>query len=206
MKNRQRLYLIFIFLLFGSLGLNAQNKSSVTGYKVEGKDTVYYFNLSEVYFYSWDKSKKNGREWREFYRLVYNFKKTYPYALIAKEKIYEADRILSSSNFSPSDRERFIKKFEQNLFREFEKPLRKMTFSQGRLLLKLIDREVGQSSFYIIKSYRGGAAAGFWQGIARIFGSDLKKPYDRFGEDRLTEDLVRMYQQGTFDYLYYSMF
>lgn len=193
-------------LVTGSAHLFSQNRTTAAGYKVEGKDTIYYFNLSEVYFYSWDKSKKSGREWREFYRLVYNFKKTYPYALIARQKIYEADRILTTSNFNAAQREKFIKKFEENLFKEFEKPLRKMTFSQGRLLLKLIDREVGQSSFYIIKNYRGGAAAGFWQGIARIFGSDLKKPYDRFGEDRLTEDLVRMYQQGTFDYLYYSMF
>ena len=94
----------------------------------------------------------------------------------------------------------------KQLFNEFEKPLRKMSFSQGKLLLRLIDREIGQSSYSIIKNYRGGAAAGFWQGVAKIFGSDLKKPYDRFGQDRLTEELVQMYQRGTFEYLYYSIF
>ena len=74
------------------------------------------------------------------------------------------------------------------------------------MLIKLIDREVGLSGFYLIKNYRGGAAAGFWQGIAKLFGSDLKKQYDKFGEDKLLEELVQMYHAGTFDYLYFSMF
>jgi len=167
---------------------------------------VYFFNMSELYFYNWDKSRKNNREWREFYRLVYNFKKTYPYALLAKQKFLEADRILATSNFGANERERYLKNFEYDLFKEFEKPLKKMTVTQGKLLLKLIDREIGLSSYSIIKNYRGWAAAGFWQGVAKIFGSDLKRPYDKFGEDKKTEDLVKMYHQGTFDYLYYSMF
>lgn len=147
-----------------------------------------------------------GREWREFYRLVYNFRKTYPYALMAKNKIQEADSVLNSKRFSAKEREKYIKNFESKLFTEFEKPLRKMTISQGKLLLKLIDREVGQTSYSLIKGYKSNAAAGFWQGIARLFGSDLKKPYDRFGDDKLTEELVQMYQRGSFDYLYYSLF
>ena len=65
---------------------------------------------------------------------------------------------------------------------------------------------MGQTSFYVIKNYRGGAAAGFWQGVAKLFGSDLKKPYDKFGEDKVVEELVQMYHDGVFDYLYYSMF
>lgn len=206
MRNSLFCLLTPLFLLLISGNLSSQEKGYTVGYKIDGRDTVYYINMPEAYLFSWDKSRKKGREWREFYRLVYNFKKTYPYALIARDKVKEADSILLSSKFNSRERERFIKQFEANLFNEFEKPLRKMTFSQGRLLLKLVDREIGQSSFYIIKNYRGGAAAGFWQGIAKIFGSDLKKPYDRFGEDRLTEELVVMYKRGTFDYLYYSIF
>jgi len=92
------------------------------------------------------------------------------------------------------------------LFKEFEKPLRNLTFNQGRMLLKLIDREVGQNSYYIIKGYRGGAAAGFWQGIAKLFGADLKKPYDKYVEDKVLEELVVMYHEGSFPYLYASIF
>ena len=69
-----------------------------------------------------------------------------------------------------------------------------------------MDREMGISSFYIIKNYKGGAAAGFWQGIAKIFGSNLKSQYDRFGEDKMIEELVQMYHNGQFQYLYYSIF
>ncbi|HBY02057.1 MAG TPA: hypothetical protein DEG92_05910, partial [Rikenellaceae bacterium] len=162
--------------------------------------------LRDTYLFSWPEEKKHGREWREFYRLVYNFRKAYPYALIAKEKFAIADSVLKSKKFTARAREKYIKDFEKDLFKDFEKPLRKMTITQGGLLLKLIDREVGQSSFEIIKDYRGGFNAKFWQGVARLFGSDLKKPYDKFGEDRITEDLVIMYQNGTFEYLYYSIF
>lgn len=206
MKRRLLLLLLITPVFFITKELMAQERGYTVGYKLEGKDTVYHITLGEVYHFSWDKSKQRGREWREFYRLVYNFRKTYPYALIAKEKILVADSILENRKMSNREKERFIKQFETDLFKEFEEPLRKMTFSQGRLLLKLIDREVGQSSYSIIRNYRGGAAAGFWQGIARIFGSDLRKPYDRFGEDKLTEELVQMYHRGTFEYLYFSIF
>ena len=111
-----------------------------------------------------------------------------------------------SRKLTDKAREKFIKDFEKQLFAEFEKPLRKMTISQGKLLLKLVDREIGQSSFQLIKEYKGGFNAVFWQGIAKLFGSDLKKPYDRYGEDKITEELVQMYNNGTFDYLFYSIF
>lgn len=186
--------------------MSGQERGVGAGYQLEGKDTLYQMTLREVYHFSWESSKKRGREWREFYRLVYNFNKTYPYALIAKAKIAEADSVIKNSNFTAREEERYIKEFEKALFKEFERPLRKMTITQGKLLLKLIDREVGQNSYYIIRNYKGGAAAGFWQGVARIFGSSLKQPYDRFGEDKLTEELVQMYQRGSFEFLYYSIF
>lgn len=201
---------LLLVLVFATTALPerllSQNQGNPASYKLEGKDTVYQMTLREVYHYSWDGMKKEGREWRQFYKLVYNFSRTYPYALIARNKIKEADSIIASSDFTAAQKERFIKEFEKELFSEFEKPLRKMTFSQGKLLLKLIDREIGQSSYSIIKNYRGGLTAGFWQGVAKIFGSDLKKPYDRFGEDKIVEELVQMYQRGSFEFLYYSIF
>jgi len=199
------------FALFIAMSLTfnesySQSKGYMLGYKVEGADTVYQIKIKDFYFFARPDHRRRNKDWREYYRLVYNFKKTYPYALLAKDKIHEADSILSSRDFSSREREKYIKNFEENLFAEFEKPLRKMSFSQGKLLLRLIDREVGQSSFYIIKSYRGTFTAAFWQGIARIFGSDLKQPYDKYGTDRATEELVTMYYNGSFDNLYYSLF
>jgi hypothetical protein len=206
MRNLSLILMAFCIATAIPAKISGQNQGNPASYKLEGKDTVYQMTLREVYHFSWDGTKKKGREWRQFYKLVYNFGKTYPYALTARDKIREADSIIANSDFTAAQKERFIKEFEEELFREFEKPLRKMTFSQGKLLLKLIDREIGQSSYSIIKNYRGGIAAGFWQGVAKIFGSDLKKPYDRFGEDKIVEELVQMHQRGSFEFLYYSIF
>ena len=95
---------------------------------------------------------------------------------------------------------------QEELFDVFEGQMRKLTVSQGALIMKLVDREVGKSSYNIIKGYKSGIAAGFWQGIAKIFGSDLKKPYDPEGEDALTEELVMMWESGDFDIFYFSLF
>jgi hypothetical protein len=84
--------------------------------------------------------------------------------------------------------------------------MRNLTVSQGALLMKLIDREVGKSSYNIIKDYKNGIAAGFWQGIAKIFGTDLKKPYDPEGEDKLTEELVKIWDAGDFQAFYFAIF
>ncbi len=205
------LYVLFIIILAISKQGNtlyAQKPNAITiGYKIDSNgDTLYVDKLNSLYVFNRPENWKKSREWRQYYRTVYNFKKTYPYALKAKEIIKDADSTLANSNFTRRQREKYLREYEKRLFKEFEKPLKSLSFSQGRLLLKLLDRELGQTSFYVIKNYRGGIAAGFWQGIAKLFGSDLKKPYDRFGEDKVVEELVQLYHQGAFDYLYYSMF
>ena len=204
---------IFVFipllaLSFWGDDLLAQERKGVSmGYVLQNNgDTLFVDKMPPLYVFNRPDSWKKSKQWRDYYKTVYNFKKTYPYALLAKEIAQDADSTLANSNFTKKEREKYLREYEKRLFREFEKPLRGLTFSQGRLLLKLLDRELGQTSFYVIKNYRGGAAAGFWQGIAKLFGSDLKKPYDKFGEDKIVEELVLMYQDGVFDYLYYSMF
>lgn len=195
-----------IFTSFSQPLFSQQEKGEAMHYVVEGSDTTFIDNLPERFVFYRPRNKAERREWREYYRTIYNFKKVYPYALKAKEIIADADSTLANSDFTARERERYLKQYEKRLFKEFEKPLRSMSISQGRLLLKLLDRELGRTSYYVIKNYRGGAAAGFWQGVAKLFGSDLKQPYDRYGEDRLIEELVLLYQQGQFNYLYYSIF
>ena len=95
---------------------------------------------------------------------------------------------------------------QNELFDVFESQMRSMTVSQGALLMKLIDREVGKSSYNIIKDYKSGIAATFWQGIAKVFGTDLKKPYDPEGDDKLTEELVQIWEAGDFQAFYFSIF
>lgn len=195
----------FPSLVFGQ-NTDSGKKGVAIGYKIENGDTLYVDKIVPLYVFNRPDNWRKSRQWREYYRTVYNFKKVYPYALKAKTIILDADSTLAHSDFSRKEREKYLKAYEKKLFREFEKPLRGLTFSQGKLLLKLLDRELGRTSYYVIKNYRGGFAAGFWQGIAKLFGSDLKKPYDKFGEDKPVEELVILYQQNAFDYLYYSMF
>ncbi len=202
------LFITLTAILLPEERLQAQSKKGyVIGYILEENgDTLFVDKMAPTYIFNRPEKWKKSKSWREYYRMVYNFKKTYPYALKAKEIIQDADSTLKYSNFTAKEREKYLKSYEKRLFKEFEKPLSNMSINQGKMLLKLIEREVGLSGFYLIKRYRGGAAAGFWQGIAKLFGSDLKKQYDKFGEDKLLEELVQMYHAGTFDYLYYSMF
>lgn len=173
---------------------------------VDKGDTVLTDNLKTAYVFGSKGARQKGRAWRQYRRLVYNFKRVYPYALEAKRVLREADSVMASGEFTQKQREEYIEAYQKELFRTFEKPLRKLSISQGRLLLKLIDRELGRTSYYVIREYRGRFSAGFWQAVARFFGNDLKRPYDRFGEDRATEDLIDLYDNGAFDALYYSMF
>jgi hypothetical protein len=180
-------------------------RGHLMGYIIENGDTLFVESLPPVYVYNKD-TRKNDKNWREFYRTVHNFARAYPYALQARARMDTADSIMAASNFSAMERERFLAQTEKDLFAEFEAPLKKLTFSQGRMLLRLIDREIGQTSFAVVKSYRGGLTASFWQGVARIFGADMKKPYDKYGEDKVLEELVLMYHDGRFYYLYTSLF
>ena len=172
---------------------------------VEGNDTIYIDNINPSKVYS-RLPRQKGREWRKYYRLVHNFSKAYPYALVARKLVQEADSTIAADKLKRVKRDMYVTKVQKELFDVFESQMRNMTVSQGALLMKLIDREVGKSSYDIIKDYKNGMAAGFWQGIARIFGTDLKKPYDPEGEDELTEELVKIWDAGDFQAFYFAIF
>lgn len=180
-----------------------QDSLSMMRYMIDDYgDTVYYDELEQINIVA----KRKGKEWRKYYRLVHNFAKAYPYALVAEEKLREADSTITADNLRRGKRNRYINVLQKELFETFEKPLRNLTVSQGKLLLRLIDRQTGITPYEIISSYKSKAAAGFWQGVAKLFGSDMKRPYDPEGEDRQTEELVQMYQKGEFNVLYRSIF
>ena len=182
-----------------------EKKREFLPFFIEGEDTVYYDTIEASKIYS-RLPKQKGREWRKYYRLVHNFSKAYPYALVAKKLVHEADSIIAADKLKGAKREKYVNQVQEELFDVFEGQMRKLTVSQGTLIMKLVDREVGKSSYNIIKGYKSGIAAGFWQGIAKIFGSDLKKPYDPEGEDALTEELVMMWEAGEFDIFYFTLF
>ena len=179
--------------------------SGKLAYFVEGEDTIYYDTITASKVYS-RLPKQKGKEWRQYYRLVHNFSKSYPYALVAKKLVVEADSTIAADRLKGAKREKYISSVQKELFEVFEGQMRQLTVSQGALIMKLVDREVGKSSYNIIKGYKSGITAGFWQGIAKIFGSDLKKPYDPEGEDKEVEELVKIWEAGDFNALYFSLF
>ncbi len=173
-------------------------------YEIIGGDTVYMdvLNPSVISRYG----KRRGREWRKYYKLVWNFNKTYPYALVARKLIHDTDSAFATGNMKNRQKEKYVNALQKELFNAFEEPMKNMTISQGQLLMKLIDREVGISSYDIIREYKTRIAAGFWQGVARVFGTNMKKHYDPDGEDKATEELVKKWESGEFPSLYFSIF
>lgn len=161
---------------------------------MQNGELVPYTYLQEVNVFS-DFKFKNKKQEEFYWRTVRDVKKTLPYAKIAGRVMYETDQQLKTI---PTDKERkaFLKTKEKELFAEFEGDLKKMTVSQGRMLLLLIDRECNKTSFEIIKMYRGGFSAVFWQGIAKLFGSNLKSEYDGSDKDRIIERVIALVESG----------
>lgn len=182
-----------------------QQSQGLMEFIVEGNDTIYIDEIRAAKVFA-RIPKMKGREWRQYYRLVHNFSKAYPYALVAKKLVNEADSTIAADKLKGVKREKYINTVQKELFSVFESQMRSLTVSQGALIMKLIDREVGKSSYSIIKGYKSGITAGFWQGIAKVFGSDLKKPYDPEGEDEAVEELVVLWERGDFPAFYWSLF
>lgn len=174
-------------------------------YIIEGNDTIYIDEIQASRAFA-KLPKQKGKDWRKYYRLVHNFSKAYPYALVARKLVMEADSTIAADRLRGAKREKYISGVQKELFDVFEGQMRNLTVSQGALIMKLVDREVGKSSYNIIKGYKSGITAGFWQGVAKMFGSDLKKPYDPEGEDILTEELVQIWEAGDFPAFYRSLF
>jgi hypothetical protein len=156
--------------------------------------TLPEVEIKEVTVYAHPRFPKK-RDYRKYERLVYNLKKVYPYALIVRTRLFKVNEDMKNIA-TDKERKDYMKKVEKDVFAEYEDDIREMTITQGRLLIKLIDRETQNTSYTLIKDYRGKLAAAFWQGIARIFGTNLKEEYDPFGEDALIESIIQDIDAG----------
>ena len=138
---------------------------------------------------------KNEKERENYNRLVRNVKKVLPLAKMVRMTIVETYEYLGTL---PNDeaRRQHISAVERGLKREYTPVLKKMTRSQGRLLVKLVDRECNMSGYNIAQAFIGSFRANFYQGIAFIFGLNLNKKYDPEGDDRYTERVVRLVESG----------
>jgi hypothetical protein len=196
--NKHIYILLFAFVLALPSYLSAQNEpednSGVTRAVIEGTDTIPMIELPELRVFD-----RRDLDYlylkRKYRRLIRNVKKAYPYSKIAGEKLRKLDVELASIA-DEKDQKAHIKKAEEEIMGQFEKEVRKLTVTQGIILVKLIDRETGRSSYQVIKELKGRITAFFWQGIARIFGNNLKAEYDPVGADKVIEDIVRGIEAG----------
>jgi hypothetical protein len=162
--------------------------------KIINGDTLPYVDLNTFTVFPQVTFDYNN-ELMKYQQLVYRVKKVYPYAKLAAKKLEEYKKILDTI---PSHRgkKQFIKKAEKELEAQFGDEIKKLSFSQGKILIKLIYRETGSSTFEIVKELRGGFSAYIWQTMARVFGYDLKTTYDPENEDQMIEKIVRMIDAG----------
>lgn len=173
--------------------INLDNINVLKRVIVDG-DTLYVTSLQEVYIFPEPEFDSWWAE-RRYRRLVRNLKKVYPYAVLAGDMLEELNDELKEID-SERKRKEYIKKMEDELLAQYEDELKSLTISQGRLLIKLIDRETGDTSYELVKELRGSFSAFFWQALARLFGSNLKAEYDPDGEDQLIEQIVVRIEKG----------
>lgn len=193
------IYIFWLGVAFFSVAqLKAQvtekDNSGVTRVVIEGSDTIPMIELPEIRIY-----ERKDFEYlylkRRYRRLIRNVKKAYPYAKVAGIELKELDNRLATID-NEKEKKAYIEKAEKEIMKKFEKEVKRLTVTQGIILVKLIDRETGKTSYKVIKDLRGGITAFFWQGIARIFGNNLKAEYDPVNKDRIIEDIVQGIEAG----------
>ncbi len=156
---------------------------------VERGDSIPLVHILPVYVFS------RPVDLRRYRRLVDAVKKVYPIAQIAKKRMAEMEDELCRLP-TKKEQKAYIKQVYNEIKEEYTPVLKHMTHTQGRVLLKLIDRETEYTAYEVLKEFRGGFVAGFWQGVSRVFGQNLKSKYDREGEDRMIEQIVVYYEAG----------
>ncbi|HQQ93381.1 MAG TPA: DUF4294 domain-containing protein [Bacteroidia bacterium] len=137
------------------------------------------------------------RQYEIWTRLKYNVKVVYPYAILASAKLKEYDKVLEHLQ-DKNLKKAFTRQCELDLRAQFEKELRALTVNQGRLLMKLIDRETGKTTFQIVKEMRGGFKAGMCQAIALVFGHNMKVEFGKESEDLMVEKAIKAVESGFF--------
>jgi len=190
MKRRRLILLALACLAVPKTELLAQQEGYTRIYRrLEGTDTATVIHISPVYVFP------RRADTRRYEQLIYNLKKVYPIAKEANATLKAMENHLLSLR-TKREQQAFVKAMEKKLKEKYTPVLRHMTFAQGKILIKLIDRETNRTSYQLVKDLRGSFSAFVWQGVARIFGANLKDSYDRYGEDRQIEMLILLYEAG----------
>ncbi len=188
--------LIITILIITAFAVYAQEQDSshlVMGI-VQGDDTVIHVNIKEIWIFP-ERKFANARQQRYYSRYVEKVKKVYPLAVEAKILLAKYEPQYYALN-SQRERRKLMKNLEKELLDKHMEELKKWSISDGKILLKLIDRETDRTAYSLIRDFRGEVSAVFWQGIARLFKNNLKDEFDPDNEDKILDEIVRKIESG----------
>lgn len=202
MNIRLNIVILIVFLSSGSLVCHAQQQPRtdmsksiyLTPMCVYNGDTIPYVKLPTVYIFKPLKFK-NKREITKYYKLIRDVKKVLPISKEINRAIIETYEYLQTIP-TEKERQKHLKAVEKGLKEQYTPRMKKLSFAQGKLLIKLVDRQTNSTSYELVKAFMGPFKAGFYQTFAALFGASLKKQYDPSGEDSLTERVILMVENG----------
>lgn len=168
-------------------------RGEIPPYVVEMGDTLKVAVMPDMYIYP-PPAFQNPKDQEKYKRLIRDVKKTLPYAKLIYNTLIETYEYIMT--LPEEDRENHLKLMEKEMYDDFYPQMKKMTRSQGKLLIKLIDRECNQTSYELVKAFLGPFRAGFWNVFAGLFGVSLRSGWDPEGKDAPTERIVEMVEMG----------
>lgn len=193
MKSKKLFFISIFFVVFNLSAQNNSNQLLMRAIIYQG-DTLPYMALDTIKYYYYE-FKGSNKEYIAYTKLVRDVKKAYPYAKLISNKVNEINAYLNTINNSKI-LEKEKDRLEKELRSQYEKDIRNLTRTQGKILIKLVYRETSKTSYNLIKDYRGGFLSSLYQGIARIFGLNLKETYDPNDKDRNIEIIVTLIENG----------
>lgn len=202
MNARLNIVIFILFLFFGSLKCFAQQQPRpaaqrtvyLTPMCVYEGDTIPYVKLPTVYIFKPLKFK-NKRDMNKYYKLIRDVKKVLPISKEINHAIIETYEYMMTLP-NEKARQKHMKAVEKSLKEQYTPRMKKLTFAQGKLLIKMIDRQTHSTGYELVKAFMGPFKAGFYQTFAALFGASLKKQYDPTGDDALTERVILMVENG----------
>ncbi len=172
----------------------AAQAGELTPVVITGEDTMPMYRLNDVVVEA-VMTPRVRRMAERADRLTRNIQKVYPYAVTTAKLLDQYEYDLANIQRA-GDRDLYLKLAEAELKAEFTEELKNMSRTQGRLLIKLIDRQTGRTGYELVRDLRGSFEAWVWQGVAVVFGNDLKDGYDPQGDDAVVESIVKRIENG----------
>jgi hypothetical protein len=198
LKNMKNSFAFIGTLLCISSGISAQDSMKIGRYKLPaiiiGEDTFPVVNLPMITVFDFS-DPEMLKNLQAYYRLRFNVIKVYPYARLAAVKLNEMNAHAATLS-NEREKRKYMRGIEKQMKEEFEEQIKNLSISQGDVLIKLINRETGDTSYELLKELRGSLNAFFSQGLAKLFGHDLKDKYEPEGRDKTIENIILQIEGG----------